>query len=97
METSFHVRSVEAVSTARPAVSLAVPTRAEIRAGAEDEVALENSRALKSALAATPTSRADVVKRAVELVGNVNYPYPDTIKMISHLLAIKLHSDGEQN
>ena len=97
METSFHVGSVDAVSNAHAMNPLAPASRSEIRAGAECEVALENTRALKSALATTPSSRPDVVKRAVELVGDVNYPEPDTIRMISHLLAIKLHPESEQN
>jgi len=97
METSFHVRSVDAVSCTHNVKSLKTPSRSEVRAEAEDEVALENTKALKSALAETPASRKDAVTRATELIGDVNYPPPDTIRMISHLLAIKLRPDGEQN
>jgi len=61
---------------------------------AEDEVAFENSRALTTALQNTPESRDDVVRRATELVGDVNYPPPETIRMISNLLAIQMKSEG---
>lgn len=62
---------------------------------AQDEVAFENSRALTAALQNTPESREDVVQRAVELVGDVNYPPPETIRMISHLLAIQMQPGDE--
>ena len=62
---------------------------------AAQDVAFENARALTSALHETPAVRDDLVRRAVELVGNVNYPPPETIRMISHLLAIQMHPDGE--
>lgn len=70
--------------------------RSEQRAAqaAEDEVAFENSRALTTALQNTPESRDDVVRRATELVGDVNYPPPETIRMISNLLAIQMKSEG---
>ena len=42
-------------------------------------------------------SREDVVHRAAELVGDVNYPPPETIRMISHLLAIRIQAEGEQS
>jgi hypothetical protein len=91
MEINFHLRSVDAVSKAYTAKPINGP---ETRA-AEDEVSLENTRALQTALDNTPLVRDDVVKRATELVGDVNYPPPETIRMISHLLAIQLHQEGE--
>lgn len=60
---------------------------------AEDEVAFENSRALTTALQNTPESRDDVVRRAAELVGDVNYPPPETIRMISNLLALQIQAE----
>lgn len=61
-----------------------------------DEVALENVRALHRALDNTPDSRQDMVERAAHLVGDVNYPPPETIQKISHLLALTLyHEQGE--
>ena len=97
METSFHVRSVDAVSSVYQVKPPLLPTRSEVRAAAEDDVALENTKALKTALANTPASRQDAVSRATELIGDAKYPPLATIRMISHLLAIKLHPDGEQN
>ena len=37
-----------------------------------------------------PVMNSRVMRRAMELVGDVNYPPPETIRMISHLLAIQL-------
>ena len=90
MEIHFHLRSLEAAGAGHV-------NRAGIRdtKTAQDEVAFENSRALTTALHNTPESREDVVKRAVELVGDVNYPPPETIRMISHLLAIQMQPEDE--
>lgn len=64
---------------------------------AEDEVAFENSRALTTALQDTPESRDDVVRRATELVGDVNYPPPETIRMISNLLALQMKAERDDS
>lgn len=64
---------------------------------AEDEVAFENSRALTTALQNTPESRDDVVRRATELVGDVNYPPPETIRMISNLLALQMKAERDDS
>jgi len=89
MEINFHLRNLD--SAVKPQAA-----RIEQRAAqaAEDEVAFENSRALTTALQNTPESRDDVVRRATELVGDVNYPPPETIRMISNLLAIQMKSEG---
>ena len=89
METSFHIRPVDAVGSAYTTQPARRPARA-----AEDEVAFENARALTAALHASPAVRDEVVRRATELVGNVNYPPPETIRRISHLLAIQLDPDS---
>ena len=88
MEISFHLRTVDAVGT----TYVGKPSSRETKA-AQDEVAFENSRALTTALMNTPASREDVVRRATELVGDVSYPPRETIRMISHLLAIKMQGD----
>ena len=88
MEISFHLRSLDASGASLVSKPGGRATRAT-----EEEVAFENSRALTTALHNTPESRADVVRRATELVGNVNYPPPETIRMISHLLAIQIQGD----
>ena len=90
MEISFHLRNLDAVGRAY----VSKPGSRDAKA-AQDEVAFENSRALRTALQNTPESRDELVRRATELVGDVNYPPPDTIRMISHLLAIQMGSDGD--
>jgi hypothetical protein len=88
MEINFHLRNVDATGAAR---SCRCDHRtAQDAQAAQDDVALENARALTTALKNTPESREDVVRRATELVGDVNYPPPETIRMISNLLAIQM-------
>lgn len=84
METSFHLRSIDAVGSAQ----VIKPVERAMKAA--QDVAFENARALTSALHNTPVTRDELVRRAMELVGDVNYPPPETIRMISHLLAIQL-------
>ena len=88
MEISFHLRSLYATGT-----SLVSKPGNRAAQAAQDEVAFENSRALTTSLQNTPESRDDVVRRATELVGDVNYPPRETIRMISHLLAIQIQGD----
>jgi hypothetical protein len=88
MEINFHLRSLDASGT-----SLVSKPGSRAARFAEDEVAFENSRALTTALHNTPESREAAVRRAIELVGDVNYPPPETIRMISHLLAIQIQSE----
>jgi hypothetical protein len=90
MEVSFHLRSLDAVGSAY----VTKPGNGGTRAS-QDEVAFENARALTSALHDTPSVRDEVVRRATGLVGDVNYPPPETIRMISNLLAIQLEPDTE--
>jgi len=89
METSFQLRSVDAV---RGTSYLSKPVGRTAK-GVQDEVAMENARALTEALQGSPAVRDDVVRRATELVGDVNYPPAETIRMISNLLAIQMHPD----
>jgi len=90
MEINFHLRNLEAADTSHLRRTNGRETNA-----ARQEVAFENSRALTTALLSTPESRDDVIRRATELVGDVNYPPPETIRMISHLLAIQMQTEGE--
>jgi hypothetical protein len=91
MEVNFHLRNLDTVGVAAPVRNAPkeMPTSA-----AYEEVALENSRALTVALHETPEIRADIVRRATELVGEPSYPPPETIRKISHLLAIQLHQES---
>jgi len=91
MEINFHLRNLSAADTTQASKAAG----REIKT-AQDEVAFENSRALTNALMNTPASREDVVRRATELVGNAAYPPPETIRMISHLLAIQMQTESEQ-
>ena len=92
MEISFHLRSLDATDA-----SLVSKPGSRAAQAAQDEVAFENSRALTTALQNTPESREDVVQRASKLVSDVHYPPPETIRMISHLLAIQIHTDGDHS
>jgi hypothetical protein len=90
MEINFHLNQLGAAS---PAKSVARATEPE-SSSVQDDVALENSRALTQALHQTPASRAEIVRRATELVGEPHYPPPETIRKISHLLAIQMHPES---
>lgn len=90
MEINFHLKSLDASGTN----FVKRPSSPEAKASL-DEVAFENSRALTTALENTPAVRDEVVRRATELIGDVNYPPPETIRMISHLLAIRIQTEGE--
>lgn len=92
MEINFHLRNLDPVRGAHAAKVDHRATQAT-----QDEVAFENSRALTTALKNTPESRQDVVQRATELVGDVNYPPPETIRMISNLLAIQMQVDSDRS
>ena len=89
MEINFHLRSLDASGTSH----VTRPGGRETKV-AQDEVAFENSRALTTALQNTPEAREEIVRRAIELVGDAQYPPPETIRMISHLLAIQMDSDS---
>ena len=93
METNFHVNSVNAVGSAPAARAVTASRVSQTSRAVEDDVAIENTRALRKALDDTPYLREEVIKRAAAMVGDVTYPPPETIRMISHLLAIKL-SEG---
>lgn len=62
------------------------PPRALARTG--DEVSLEQSAALLTALADTPDVRPEEVERAKQLIGDVRWPPEETIRRIAELLAI---------
>ncbi len=91
MEISFHLRNLDAATS----TSYVTKPGGKLATATEDEVAFENSRALTVALNNTPEVREDVVRRVTELVGDVNYPPPETIRQISHLLAIQMHPESE--
>ena len=90
MEINFHLGNLSAPGNAQ-ALSRA---REKAPSSVRDDVALENSRALTQALHQTPAARAEMVRRATELVGQANYPPPETLRRISHLLAIQMHPEA---
>jgi len=90
MEIQFHV-NVGSVGRTPPNKTVSREARS-----AQDEVALENARALQRALEETPQSRSEVVNRAAQLVGDVNYPPPETIQKISNLLALGLYQESNE-
>ena len=70
-----------------------LPQRSVALKPAWDETSFGSSVALERALKNLPESRSARVERARSLIGTVNYPPQETIRKISHLLAIKLESD----
>jgi hypothetical protein len=71
--------------------SVAVKRPAASKAGADD-VSFQDSAVLETALEKLPETRAEAVERARNLIGDVHYPPEETIRKISHLLAIQLDS-----
>jgi hypothetical protein len=92
MEVSFHLRNLDTVSVAAPVRN--APKETPMSTPDHEQVAIENSRALTIALQETPEIRAEIVRRATELVGEPGYPPPETIRKISHLLAIQLDQES---
>ena len=90
MEVNFHLRNLDTVGGTH-GVRAAATKETQT---AHEEVAIENSRALGNALRETPEIRAEIVRRATELVGEPSYPPPETIRKISHLLAIQMNPEG---
>jgi len=89
MEVNFHLRNLDTVGGAGSVRTIPKETDP-----AHELVAIENSRALTHALRDTPEIRADIVRRATELVGEPTYPPPETIRQISHLLAIQMNPEA---
>jgi hypothetical protein len=54
------------------------------------DVDLESSRQLDQALERLPEARPEVVERMRPLVGDPSYPPRETIRSLSHLLAMKM-------
>ena len=59
-------------------------------AASADGVDFASSERLEKALASTPDVRAEEVRRAKALVGQVDYPPMETINKISNLLALNI-------
>lgn len=57
------------------------------------DVDLESSRQLEQALERLPETRPEVVERIRPLVGDPSYPPQETIRSLSHLLAMKLMAE----
>ena len=85
MEVYFHLRNLDTVGGAGPVRTIPKETHV-----VHELVTIENSRALTQALRDTPEIRADIVRRATELLSEPAYPPPDTIRRISELLAIQM-------
>lgn len=70
------------------------PTRqGAASAGRRSEVDLESSRQLDQALQRLPETRPEVVERMRPLVGDPTYPPRETIRSLSHLLAMKMPAE----
>ncbi len=57
---------------------------------AADSVQFDQTRDLDDALRTTTDVRPDEVQRAQQLIGDVTYPPPETIRRIAALLAMNL-------
>ncbi|HOW64083.1 MAG TPA: hypothetical protein P5186_12390 [Candidatus Paceibacterota bacterium] len=55
-----------------------------------DQAAFDQSQALENQFNNTPDVRADLVERAVSLIGRVDYPPPQVIRRLSNLLAMSI-------
>lgn len=58
-----------------------------------DTAQFDRAAALNRALADTPDVRPSEVERARDLIGDVSYPPPETIKRIASLLALNLKAE----
>ncbi len=58
-----------------------------------DTAQFDGAAALNRALADTPELRPEAVERARELIGDVTYPPPETIKRIASLLALNVQDE----
>ncbi len=79
-------------------VGRAVPTKQSgppAKANSSDAVQLGKTAELEQALENLPDVRAEAVQRGKALVNDANYPPPETIRKISHLLALKLQEPEE--
>jgi hypothetical protein len=63
--------------------------------GAREEVTFENAAALEKSLRETPDTRDHVIAMAKQLVSDVQYPPPETIRKISNLLALNLIAESK--
>lgn len=59
-----------------------------------DTAQFDRTTALNRALADTPDLRPAEVERARDLIGDVSYPPPETIKRIASLLATNLSDEA---
>ncbi|MFO1497044.1 MAG: hypothetical protein U1G07_01380 [Verrucomicrobiota bacterium] len=60
---------------------------------ATDSTRFDGAEQLNQSLQTTPESRPDVVARAQQLIGDVTYPPPETIRRLATLLAMHLDKD----
>ena len=93
MEVSFQPRNCDRVGLAASVRTMPKETPKPTPT-VYDQMAIENARALTRALGETPEIRDEIVRRATELVGEPSYPPPDTIRKISHLLAIQMDPES---
>ena len=70
------------------------PTKSPAPPKPIDSATFTGADRLNQALAATPQVRPKEVQRAKELIGDVTYPPPETIRRISVLLAMHLDLDS---
>jgi hypothetical protein len=62
---------------------------------AREDTSFTETTALNQALGSVPDSRQDQVERARQLIDDVNYPPPEGINKIAHLLALNFAAESE--
>jgi hypothetical protein len=60
------------------------------KSGGTDNVQFSQSAGLNQALSSSPEVRSSAIDRAQHLIGDVEYPPPETIRRIAALLAMHL-------
>ena len=81
-------------STQRVTGKTVVTPRAKVVA--PDSTSFRNAEAVNRALQRAPDIRAEAVQQASEQATSVQYPPLKTIQAISHLLAMRLSQDDDQ-
>jgi hypothetical protein len=72
--------------TVRPDSVPPIPPKAVVRGVGSDQFSAENSAALRSALAAQPEIRPDVVARGRTLAADPSYPSPEILRKVGEAI-----------
>jgi hypothetical protein len=87
IDTKMNLGSINGSPLARRSAPAAGPV--------EEDKPFATSAALEESLKNVPNIRPEAVARAVQMIGDENYPSPDTVRKLSHFLAGNLQSTPE--